>query len=369
VYRRIYMAGGKAVRSKSWTLLWYERGRKQTLTFEGTRAEAVELLDRKTASKRLRRRARAGGATNHVRLADVAVEYREDISLRLRPRTCEEYGRAIDRMLEDLPVDWIDDLSADLVKSWAARAMQGVKAIGARTVNIHIGALKTMLSWAVASRLIESNPVKEVKPVRRVTAKKYRRALTDAEVDRLLEASPKGYRGMWLVFLHTGLRKGELTRLRWEHVDLERAEIHLTEDLDKGGKEHWLPLTAEARGVFEGLWEGQAGDGFCFVNRAGRPWRNNLLSRFRACVRAAGIDEHGVDIHALRYTFATSLLRNGVDPATAARLTRHADVRILLEIYRHVSPTDKRGAVERLSIGRNGRNPGAGRDRAGKVVS
>ena len=88
--------------------------------------------------------------------------------------------------------------------------------------------------------------------------------------------------------------------------------------------------------------------GHVFQNRDGSPWRNNLNERFKACVKAAGIEPHGVSLHSTRYSFATHLLRAGVPVQVVMRLGRWKSVDVLLGIYADTFPSDERDAVERL---------------------
>jgi len=57
----------------------------------------------------------------------------------------------------------------------------------------------------------------------------------------------------------------------------------------------------------------------------------------------------GPDLHSLRYSFATHLLRAGVPIQTVQRLGRWKTVDVLLGVYAQTFPADEREAVERLS--------------------
>ena len=61
-------------------------------------------------------------------------------------------------------------------------------------------------------------------------------------------------------------------------------------------------------------------------------------------------DENGrqLDFHALRGTFATRLLRQGVPPSVARRLTRHASVKTLEKHYDKLGLADAVAAMKKL---------------------
>ena len=48
-----------------------------------------------------------------------------------------------------------------------------------------------------------------------------------------------------MVALHTGMRKGELRALKWEHVDFVTATIHIPRD--KAGEGRWVTMNSAAR--------------------------------------------------------------------------------------------------------------------------
>ena len=113
------------------------------------------------------------------------------------------------------------------------------------------------------------------------------------------------------------------------------------------------------------------GDGeHVFTNRDDRPWRNNLLKRFRTCVKAAqeawrtwetemgkdgeepeAMKPRGLDLHSLRDTFGTLLAHNGVHPKIAQKLMGHATFEMTMDLYTQVYVQDERAAVNKLALG------------------
>ena len=50
----------------------------------------------------------------------------------------------------------------------------------------------------------------------------------DEEAWRFLDtAQDDGYGAIWIIVLHTGMRKGELLELQWGDVDLARGVTHV----------------------------------------------------------------------------------------------------------------------------------------------
>ena len=65
-------------------------------------------------------------------------------------------------------------------------------------------------------------------------------------------------------------------------------------------------------------------------------------------LRAAGLDQEGITPHKLRHTFATHLIRNGVDVGTVQELLGHADLQTTAK-YLHSDTRTKRAAVGKLA--------------------
>ncbi|MBC7347369.1 MAG: tyrosine-type recombinase/integrase [Clostridia bacterium] len=70
-------------------------------------------------------------------------------------------------------------------------------------------------------------------------------------------------------------------------------------------------------------------------------------TRRRCGRRKAGLE--GVNLHALRHTYATRLLELGEDLKVVQELLGHARIAITADLYAHVSPKLKRDAVAKLN--------------------
>jgi len=83
----------------------------------------------------------------------------------------------------------------------------------------------TMLNKAIQWRLLNDNPMKDVVRYKGDEVDNQRvRYLEKAELDRLLHCcqEPK-LRNIVALALHTGMRKGEIQRLQWNHVDFQKT--------------------------------------------------------------------------------------------------------------------------------------------------
>lgn len=144
--------------------------------------------------------------------------------------------------------------------------------------------------------------------------------------------------------LATGMRNGEMLNLEWRRVDFTHRLIYFGKDDQKAGVPGSIPLNEWAVGV---LRRRQA---FRQRNCARSPWvfcnasgsrTGSLKQSFR---RAAVKAKLGITPHALRHTFASWLVQQGVPLRTVAELCRHKDIRTTMR-YAHLAPETAKAAI------------------------
>jgi integrase len=166
---------------------------------------------------------------------------------------------------------------------------------------------------------------------------------------------------IYAVALGTGLRKGEIRRLRWCDVDLERGRVTVTAASAKSRRAQSVPLNEALAGMLRTSRPGDASPTDRVVPKGAFP---NTLT-FHRDVEAAGIvreDQEGrvVDFHALRTTFVSWLAMTGAHPKVAQALARHASIETTMERYTDLALIDTKGMVEKLPLpqaGGKGRKP------------
>ena len=123
--------------------------------------------------------------------------------------------------------------------------------------------------------------------------------------------------------LFTGMRRGEIFKLRWDDIDFDKGFIHIREP--KGGISQKIPLNNNARMIFERIIRSSE---YIFPARNGGPRKdaNKDIGRIKA---AAGLPKSFRGLHGLRHTYATLLASSGeVDMLTLQKLMTHKDQRM-----------------------------------------
>ena len=119
--------------------------------------------------------------------------------------------------------------------------------------------------------------------------------------------------------LYTGMRRGELFRLKWDDIDFERGFIWIRNP--KGGVDEKIPLNDSARKLLDG--HERTGSEYVFPGRGGKQRRdiNHQVNRIK---EAAGLPKEFRALHGLRHVYASMLASSGqVDMYTLQKLLTH----------------------------------------------
>lgn len=306
----------------------------------GSRREATRLC-RELEAKADRQRLGLDAASEptprqEMGLEALAAAWRDWVLVHRAESTWESYALGLEQVFAWLGSQGrepqsVGDLRLEDMTSFAkARRAAG---LAIRTVNMRIGAVRTLLNWGVEHGHVRANPLAGWKPIdwRRVKGgpPRERPALTAGQIEALLAASPAELADVWRFLLGTGLRSGELGELAWPDVDWERRRIRVRTETTKGRRDRHVDLrddlvavlrrqrermvgrmaAAEHRvGLAEALARKADGDGgrqraarrlaqaqratetagrLVFTNTGGGPWQDALSRRLKPCLAAA----------------------------------------------------------------------------------
>jgi integrase len=188
---------------------WFHIGAADAIALADARKLAAELMLEVIRGKdpAAERRASRGAGT----FAEIASRYVEEYA-RKKNKSWKQAEALVRRHL--LPA-W-GGLSAQSITRADVRAMMG-KIDAPVLANQVLASASAIFTWAVKQELLTNNPCRGVE--RNATISR-ERVLSDAEVPLFWQAfSAAGLPGMALqVLLLTGQRPGEVTHMRWEHI-------------------------------------------------------------------------------------------------------------------------------------------------------
>jgi integrase/recombinase XerD len=164
--------------------------------------------------------------------------------------------------------------------------------------------------------------------------------LSPEEVARLIDAAPNLlYRTVLMTLYSTGMRLGELVRLKVSDIDKELMVVHIRQG--KGGRDRNVPLSPKLLETLRAYWRWMRPLTYLFPGvvdgrRVDAPGTGKTVwHACRVAAQRAGIAKH-VHPHTLRHSFATHLLEGGADLRTIQVLLGHSDIR-QTAIYLHLS--------------------------------
>jgi integrase len=147
----------------------------------------------------------------------------------------------------------------------------------------------------------------------------------------------------------TGARKGEITGLRWRHVNLERGVIELTHKEHKTGgktkKPRQINLPAVAQAIIAKQPAGKPDD---FVFQPAKGEGAITLSKPWLLIRTAAELPEGLVIHGLRHSLASSMAMAGAEAAEIMTALGHRQLSTAQK-YVHWSQDARSGLAERAA--------------------
>jgi integrase len=240
--------------------------------------------------------------------------------------------------------------------------------VAPRSVNHAIKFLRMVFKTAREDgKYHDENPASGVK-VAKITEGTRRRGFTIPEIRRVLENANDEWRSLVYFGLYTGQRLGDLARLTWKNVDLNRDEIRFVSR--KTERTMIIPSASPLRAEIENL---PAGDdphqplhprAFASVEKSGGV--KTLSRQFYELLADAGLakpkahrrtktapgrdgarEMSQISFHSLRHT-ATSLMKNaGINASVVMDIIGHESEAISAH-YTHIDEETKRKAIALL---------------------
>lgn len=249
------------------------------------------------------------------------------------------------------------------------------KDLSASYLHIIFSLLNQAFKKAVAWGLIKENPMENAQKISVKNNKsKKNKAWTKEEVNIFLEAtSKKGLVAPFLVDVVTGLRRGELLGLKWEDIDFKNKTITINGTLyrRKGEGLKYKPKTktnssdnrvipipdaivevlrkekALQDKTREKLGNSYNSENFVFINDKGKPIDPDYLTRkFRETVKTLNVKQ--INLHGLRHTAATLLMKLGVHVKIVSDILGHSRVQVTLDYYSHSNEEMMRQSTNEL---------------------
>ena len=313
---------------------------RKTLKGVRSRAEAVKILFTEVADAQ---RGEYNFQKKNITFAEMADLYLEKYS-KVNKKSWKTSDWVYLRRLKPYFGKYLlSKISPEIVEEYKSeRLSTGIKKCSA---NREVSCLRKIFNVAIDWGYASDNPVRRVKLYSERENIRERFLEEDDEEPRLIAVSPPHLESMIMVALHTGMRKSEVLNLKRSNVDFDNRLISIKES--KSGKERKIPINSALNGLLYALKSQNGHSEYVFTNPVtGMPYRDIKRSFGTACENA-GIED--LRFHDLRHTFATRLVRRGVDLVIVKELMGHASI-VTTQRYLHSQADVKFQAVESLSL-------------------
>jgi integrase len=145
----------------------------------------------------------------------------------------------------------------------------------------------------------------------------------EEEIEATIELNNVHLRAMIILALDSGMRQGEILKLRWNDIDFENNIIHIVGTNTKTERERIAPLSERAKNELLSIKEVKVGE---------RPFPISDIKRsFATAKRIAKIDD--LHFHDLRRTAITRWLQQGTSLAVAGKLAGHSQLQTTMKHY------------------------------------
>jgi integrase len=228
----------------------------------------------------------------------------------------------------------------------------GGRRVSDSTIRKELIGIGTAYRWGKAQGLVQSNPADAENMPRPKETFDEARSLTDDEYSDVRSVSAPWLRNVIAWAAETGMDKGKVRRLRWQELDLERADGRIVAgrfamQRDKTGKPVRQVLSEGAVEVLNRAAKVRHASGIVFLGTDGQPIEEKALDWALGCAyKAAGIA--GCNFRTLRHSFATRALRRGVPVPVLAKMMGHGNS-FITERYMHVADDQLQAAAQAMS--------------------
>lgn len=260
-------------------------------------------------------------------LGDLLRRYLREITPAKRSAYAEE-SRIRTMLADQIGETSLASLSSPAILGFAQRRMRTVSSETARKdLKLIRHALRIARQrWGIR---LPADPFDEIELP--PPCKPRSRRLKTGELDRLRRAAAScrnpSIGNLLELAIETGMRRGELLRLDWHHINLENATIHI--HVTKTDEPRTIPITVHALGFLKSTWPEAERRGRLFpitANAARLAWER-LRER-------AGIQ--GLRLHDLRHEAISRFFELGLNVPEVALISGHRDPRMLFR-YTHLT--------------------------------
>ncbi len=219
--------------------------------------------------------------------------------------------------------------------------------------NRIMAGLRRLFNFAVNRQVMEETPFPSSPKSGLFYPEKtgFRRFFTQAQVVQIVNASSERLRPIILTAYYTGMRVGEILKLRWEHVSLEAGLINLPASKtlkDPSGLGQRIVMHRELINLFEGFARRSE---WVFCKPDGLPYQHwDVFRPFKMILKSLGIDPKLYSLKELRHTTASTMNLKGSDPMAIKDQLRHTNFKTTQDYYIGSDIEYQRKQIDKITL-------------------
>lgn len=267
------------------------------------------------------------------------------------------------KVADKLTLDQIRRFQTDIENGKTAKTVKtgprGLARVtgGPGAARMAVRLLKSAYSWAAAEHLISINPAAAYKVAQdgkreaileNDDYKKLFKAIDELENEQRIR---RQVADAIRVIALTGARRGEISGLRWRHVDMKKGVVVIPRGEHKTGKQTDQPrvigLPSAAQAIVARQEDGSS-DEFVFPPLSGKG-PISLSKPWRTIRERAGLSKE-IGLHGLRHSLATQMAVSGAQAAQIMAVMGHRDM-ITSQRYIHIAQDKQSELAESAAAG------------------
>ena len=272
----------------------------------------------------------------------------------LSPNTQRGYVAALKRAEEHFAKTDIADIRPVDISRFLSK-MISTNHMAEKTAKTQLLVVNLLLRYATESGYIDTNPAADLRVPKNL--KKKKRDMASHDDLAIIKNSFHIHFGLYAYFiLCTGLRRSEALALQWKDIDLKKRMLSVNKAIYYIGNTPKLkePKTEAGKrtvpiinALIPYLNPGKP-DEFVFASPENprEPLHKHTYERFwnEYC------QESGIKCtpHQIRHAYVTMLWEAGIEPEIAMRLTGHAQISTMRDIYTHIRDSKLAESREKL---------------------
>lgn len=210
------------------------------------------------------------------------------------------------------------------------------------TINRELIALKRIFKRLINEELLSKNPTIAVKLLKANEAEFH--VITDDEEKIYLLAAPQPLQDVAILMIETGMRCGEVYRIKRSEVFLDKGFLKVTKGKTKTSVRQ-VHLSSKASAVLRGRLQKFKGENLFPQNDEDSRPETKTIDKMH--IRTMERIKMNFRLYDCRHTFASRAVENGIDLLTLSQILGHNGLKTIPR-YAHPSENYKADAIKKL---------------------